>query len=186
MRGRLRTTLREAHETVARAREKGALHNSRFLRVLGENATIKAGLQLLAQEPESREARLTLIDQLRELAETQSFELIAMTTAEGRPVGGVRRQGERWETLDARDGMIPGGHGFFEIGGQLFEFTPVPINLGEEAVGILTVGEVLKLNDFPMPMALTQRGRFVKASLEAGAPALWEQAWSVKRSACLS
>ena len=64
----LRTSLVENQLSVARLRARSDLQNSRFLKVLGENASLKAGLQLLATYPADSAARQTVEDQLRELA----------------------------------------------------------------------------------------------------------------------
>ena len=56
----LRTSLRHTHESIARVRSKSELQNSRFLKVIGENASLKAGLQLLLEERKSAAARLTV------------------------------------------------------------------------------------------------------------------------------
>ena len=67
VRDSLRSSLRQTHASVARVRSNSELQNSRFLKILGENATLKAGLQLLLAAPKSREARRTVDDQLREI-----------------------------------------------------------------------------------------------------------------------
>ena len=50
----LRTSLRENHVSIARLRARSDLRNSRFLKVAGENASLKAGLELLASYPGER------------------------------------------------------------------------------------------------------------------------------------
>ena len=56
----LRTSLRENHRSIARLREQSDIRNNRFLRIAGENASLKAGLQLLASYPDNAEARETV------------------------------------------------------------------------------------------------------------------------------
>ena len=43
----LRSSLRQTHLSIARVRSENELQNSRFLKMLGENATLKAGLKLI-------------------------------------------------------------------------------------------------------------------------------------------
>lgn len=50
VRDSLRSSLRQTHVSVARVRSKSELQNSRFLKILGENPALKAGLQLLLAE----------------------------------------------------------------------------------------------------------------------------------------
>ena len=51
VRGGLRSSLREAHMSMARLRRESELQNSRFLRIVAENPPLKAGLQLLLVHP---------------------------------------------------------------------------------------------------------------------------------------
>ena len=44
----LRASLRENHRAAAALRSRSDLQNNRFLKVAGENASLKAGMQLLA------------------------------------------------------------------------------------------------------------------------------------------
>jgi hypothetical protein len=88
----LRTSLRENQLAIARIHSKTDLQNSRFLRVAGENAALKAGMQLLASEPDSDAARRTVEDQLRELGEHMGFDFLVVSAPNGRPLAGVVRK----------------------------------------------------------------------------------------------
>ena len=60
----LHSSLRQAHESMAHMREQSELQNSRFLRIVGESAALKAGVQLVLADPKSGDARF---DQQRAL-----------------------------------------------------------------------------------------------------------------------
>jgi hypothetical protein len=51
VRNGLRAELRERQVALATVHSEGALHNSRFLRVAGENSALKAGMVLLRAYP---------------------------------------------------------------------------------------------------------------------------------------
>src|SRR5437867_6337609 len=72
----VRFSLRQTHESMARLQSKSELQNSRFLRIVGENTSLKAGLQLLRAERKSPQARLTVEDQLREMCDTMGFDYL--------------------------------------------------------------------------------------------------------------
>src|ERR1700735_2501288 len=72
----LRTSLLENDRAIARLRARTDIRNSRFLKVVGENASLKAGLQLLVSYPDDPEARRTVEDQLRELCEQMGFDFL--------------------------------------------------------------------------------------------------------------
>src|ERR1700757_637668 len=61
----LHSSLRESQVAIAAIHAKGDLQNSRFLRVAGENVSLKAGMQLLLEDSKSASARRTVEDQLR-------------------------------------------------------------------------------------------------------------------------
>src|SRR5258708_14511591 len=87
----LRTSLRQTHDSIARVRSKSELQNSRFLRVIGENASLKAGLQLLLEERKSAAARLTVEGQLREMCQELGFDFLLVSDTDGAALaGGVR------------------------------------------------------------------------------------------------
>src|SRR5687767_2763972 len=79
----IRGSLRNTHDSIARVRSKSELQNSRFLRILGENAALKAGLQLLKLERSSSDARRTVEDQLREMCQTMEFDFLLVSDPEG-------------------------------------------------------------------------------------------------------
>ena len=82
----LRESLRQNHEAIARVSARNDLQNSRFLRVAGENASLKAGLQLLLSDPASAEARGTVEDQLRELCGQMGFDFLLVSSPGGKPL----------------------------------------------------------------------------------------------------
>src|SRR5205085_7553816 len=72
----IRSSLRSTHESMASVRAKNELQNSHFLRILGENATLKAGVQLLQVDPESLIAGRTVADQLRDISGTMGVDFV--------------------------------------------------------------------------------------------------------------
>ena len=96
----LRTSLRENHLSIARVRARSELQNSRFLSVVGENAALKAGLQLLVSyannpsSPNGSAARRTVEDQLQELCQQMGFDFLMVSDSQGTPLAGVIRAGK--------------------------------------------------------------------------------------------
>src|ERR1700719_3979063 len=91
VRGGLRSSLREAHMSMARLRQENELQNSRFLQIVAENPSLKAGLQLLLANRKSGAAQLTVEDQLREIAETLRFDFLLISNSDGLPLAGIVR-----------------------------------------------------------------------------------------------
>src|SRR5258708_34160480 len=89
VRDSVRTSLRQTHESMTRLQSKGELQNSRFLRIVGENTSLKAGMQLLRAEPKSGEARLTVEDQLVEMCNTMGFDYLLASDTDGAALPGV-------------------------------------------------------------------------------------------------
>src|ERR1700722_13780024 len=86
----LRSSLRENHLSIARLRSRSDLQNSRFLSVAGENASLKAGLQLMLSNPSDgpsgSDARRTVEDQMRELCERMGFDFLLVSDPRGKPL----------------------------------------------------------------------------------------------------
>src|SRR5947199_3608647 len=76
VRNGLRSSLREKQVSIARVYSKSELQNSRFLRIVGENAALKAGVQLVLADPKGGGARLTVEDQLRDICQTLGFDFL--------------------------------------------------------------------------------------------------------------
>lgn len=170
----LRSSLRESHASIARIQAQNDLHNNRLLRALGENAALKAGLKIVALDSREETARLTLVDQLRELAETQGFELLIVSGADGKQIGGVLHSGDDWTPID---GELPpsfhaaiSGSGFLSLRNRTFQLSSAPVNLGDDFLGILTVGELLDFSGFSAPAVLSSHGKVVYSTLPNATP----------------
>ena len=158
VRGGLRSSLREAHISMARLRRESELQNSRFLRIVAENPPLKAGLQLLLVHPQSVPARLTLEDQLREIAETLRFDFLVASNSEGVPLAGIIRIDDQLVGMDISR-VKPPQQGFFTLGTNTYQLNSFPVDSNEENLGILSIGERFDLSEFSTPTVLAQMER---------------------------
>jgi HD-GYP domain-containing protein (c-di-GMP phosphodiesterase class II) len=160
----LRSSLRENHRSIARLRSRTDLQNSRFLKVAGENAELKAGLQLLSANPDSSAARATVEDQVGELCTKMGFDFLLVSDADGKALTGVLRTEDGvtpYADLPARSHRS----GLMTIGGEVYQIASVPIDQSEDNIGELSVGERLDLAGFNTPVAVLQNGGVLEASL---------------------
>jgi len=163
----LRDSLRQTHQSIARVREKSEIQNSRFLRVIAENQSLKQGLQLLMTEPTSAEARLTVEDQLREMCGSMGFDYLLVSDPNGAPMAGVLRIGEGFPGLDiARMKPLPPQKGFGEMNNHTYQIASTPINQGDENLGTLSVGENFDFTEFSTPAVLASGGKILKSSIK--------------------
>src|SRR5262249_698029 len=125
----LRTSLHAAHDSITRLRSKSELQSSRFLRVIGENVSLKAGLQLLVAEPKNAEARLAVEGQLRELCQALGFDFLMVSDAVGAPLAGVLRIDEQLAAMDVAR-VRPAQRGFVTVGDRVYRVASTPINQG--------------------------------------------------------
>jgi putative nucleotidyltransferase with HDIG domain len=174
----LRSSLREAHMSIARLRQESELQSSRFLRIVAENPSLKAGLQLLLTQPKSGAARLTLEDQLREIAESLRFDFLLISNSDGAPLAGVVRIDDQLVAMDIKR-MKPPQQGFFTLGESTYQVTSFPIDINDENIGVLSIGEHFDLSQFSTPTILTRNGRIVRSSVPSASHAELESALSV-------
>jgi hypothetical protein len=160
----LRSSLRQTHASIARVRAKSELQNNRFLRVLGENATLKAGLQLLLSEPDSGDARLTVEEQLREICGTLGFDFLLVSNPDGGALAGVMRIGDQLAAMDIAR-IHPPQRGFMTLGDRAYQVVSTPIDQGDENIGILSIGDHFDFSEFGTPAVLTQNGKVLKSSI---------------------
>ncbi len=170
----LRTSLLENNKAVARVLSKSDLQNSQFLRVVGENAALKAGLQLLLSYPENADARRTVEDQLRELCDHMGFSLLVVSgpPLPGRdetagPLAGVHRTDGSLKPLDVASLTLPRS-GMTMLNGLPYRIASVPIDQADENIGTLLVGEVFDFSVFTMPTVLFHDGHVLQSGIEGG------------------
>ena len=178
----LRGSLRENQRAMARAQSKADAQNGQFLKIVGENAALKAGLQLFDSESGIEDARKTMEDQLRELGEHMGFDFLLVSAPNGAPLAGVFRQGG--EAPGGKSQLVPldealiehSGKGLLVIGGRIFRFASVPIHENEENIGTLSVGEYFDFPGAATPAVLIHDGKVINSNIPNVAPAEVEQA----------
>jgi putative nucleotidyltransferase with HDIG domain len=167
----LHASLRENELAIARVNAKAELQNSRFLKIAGENSSLKAGMQLLGSQPDSPAARMTVEDQLRELGEHMGFDFLFVSAPSGAPLGGVVRQGG--ETPGRKSQLVPldgaliehSEKGLLVIGSRIFRFASVPIDEEEENIGTLSVGEYFDFPGAATPAVLIHDGKVIDVNV---------------------
>ena len=169
VRDQLQASLRQTRDSITRTQSHNEARNQRFLRILGENATLKAGLQLLLASRESRDARITVEDQLREMTEQLGFDFLMISDAAGRPVAGIFRVADQLAAIDLAR-VHPPQQGLMTLDRFSYEILSTSIDQGEENLGTLSVGERLDLSGFSTPVVLEHSGTVVDSTL-AGIPA---------------
>jgi HD-GYP domain-containing protein (c-di-GMP phosphodiesterase class II) len=137
--------------------------------VVSENSTLKAGLQLLLAEKASAEARATVEDQLREISSTLKFDFLMVSNGDGAALAGVRRAGDEFSVVEVWR-MRPPSQGLLTIGSATYHVTSVPVNQGDEQLGVLTLGEVFDFADLSTPAVLTHHDKVVRSSFNGVAP----------------
>ncbi|MGH9735607.1 MAG: HD-GYP domain-containing protein [Candidatus Acidiferrales bacterium] len=171
----LRSSLREAHVSMAHLREQSELQNSRFLQIVAENPSLKAGLQLLLLHPRSAEARLTLEDQLREIAQTLHLDFLLVSNSDGQPLAGIVRIDDELAVMDLHRSRPP-KQGFFTLAAENYQVTSFPINSDDENIGVLSIGEHFDLSEFSTPTILAHNGTIVRSTVPSAAPTEIESA----------
>jgi len=167
----LRTSLRENQLAIARVHSKGDLQNSRFLKVVGENAALKDGMQLLVSQSGSEAARRTVEDQLRELGEHMGFDFLLVSGPNGTPLAAVARDaGEKTngmsQLVPVNTALLgPGKKGLLLIDGRVFQVASLPIDQNEENVGSLSVGEYFDFSEFTTPAVLIHNGKVIESNI---------------------
>jgi HD-GYP domain-containing protein (c-di-GMP phosphodiesterase class II) len=175
VRSGMRSSLLDAHVSIDRMRAQSELQNSRLLQIVGENPTLKAGLQLVISEPKSKAARLTLEDQLREIAETLHFDLLLVSNSDNRPLAGILRVDDQLVTVDIA-GWKPPQKGLFSFGGIAYQLNSFPIDVNQENVGTLSIGERFDLTQFTTPTVLSHLGKVLRSNVPNATPAEVESA----------
>lgn len=162
----VRTSLRESQLAISRVQARSDLENTRFLKGAGENAALKAGMQLLAAEASSPTARRTIEDQLYELGEHMRFDLVEIVSPEGRPLAGLTRPSVSASlTPVPADRLQPRQGGWLFLNDRVLRVTSVPIDADQENLGTLTVGEYFDFSEFATPVVLLAQNRVIASNV---------------------
>jgi putative nucleotidyltransferase with HDIG domain len=165
----LRASLRENQSTLASMHARGDLQNSRFLSVAGENAALKAGIQLLLAHSSSAAARRTVEDQLRELGEHMGFDFLLVSAPDGTALAGVVRANvpglvnqlvplDTTSLAHSRSGLIP-------LNGRILELASVAIDQDSGNLGSLSVGAYFSFSGLASPAVLLHNGQVIAANI---------------------
>jgi HD-GYP domain-containing protein (c-di-GMP phosphodiesterase class II) len=160
----LRASLRENHRSAASLRSRSDLQNNRFLKVAGENASLKAGMQLLAAYPADASARHTVEDQLSELCQRMGFDFLRVSDPRGKPLAGVIRSGEQLIPFEPPSVAFP-KKGLLTVMDTVYRAASVPVDQGEENLGLLSVGEHFDFSGFDTPAVLIRNGQVLQSSI---------------------
>jgi HD-GYP domain-containing protein (c-di-GMP phosphodiesterase class II) len=162
----LRASLRENQAAIANIHARGDLQNSRFLKVAGENAALKAGIELLGSNPNSPAARRTLEDQLRELGEHMGFDFLLVSAPNGTPLAGVIRPtaGGQLVPLDLTF-LQNAASGLIMLEGHTFQVASVTIDEDNGNLGALSVGEYFSLTNLATPAVLLHNGTVIASNI---------------------
>jgi HD-GYP domain-containing protein (c-di-GMP phosphodiesterase class II) len=159
----LRSALRDQQILYTRMQVQNDEQNRRYLRILGENATLKAGLQLV-EANDGETARLTLEDQLVELCQTAGLDLLAVSSSRGEAIAGVMRRNDTVVPFSVTNTKVP-AKGFFTSGRETWQITSMPLNQGDETIAIVSIGQKPDFDALGMPLVLTRRGSLVQSTI---------------------
>jgi HD-GYP domain-containing protein (c-di-GMP phosphodiesterase class II) len=164
VRDELRTSLRRHQAALAQLQLTNEQQSARSLRVLSENASLKAGLQLLLAERNHADARLTVEDQLKELCGSAGFDFLLVSDMSGNPLAGAIRSGASLSAVDTKK-FQPPQRGFFVDGEIAYQVTSIPVDQGDENIAVLSVGERFDFAAFKAPAVLLRNATVLKSSL---------------------
>jgi putative nucleotidyltransferase with HDIG domain len=162
VRQEFRASVRETQSSLAQMRSAAEQRNRRILKVVAENPALKNGLQLALQRGGDAEARRTLEDQLMEMGEELGFEVLSISDAGGKPLAGAMRQGGGWTRFDPGATPLP-QEGYFTSGGKTYQASSAGMDVADENLGTLTVGERFELSSLPVAAILTREGKIVES-----------------------
>jgi HD-GYP domain-containing protein (c-di-GMP phosphodiesterase class II) len=164
----LRTSLRESQVAIANIHAQSSLQNSRFLKVAGENSALKAGMQLMLENPDSGDARLTVEDQLRELGERMGFDLMLISAPNRKLLAGVVRGGgaHKGPLVPLEPSQISRiDAGILVLGGRTFQVASIPVDENDDNIGVLSVGEFFDFSDLSTQVALVHDGNVIESNV---------------------
>ena len=171
---RVRQDLGEAlynsDQLLNRANAQFSRENSALVRKLTDSAGLKASVGLWAEadrDPKlEQQVRTTIEQQLWELQNASPYDYLAISDVQGRTLAEIV---ESRITHKDGPGVSPRA-GLVDYGGVLFQVQSVPIDIGGDAAGVLTVGRRFDLKRLAAggEAALLRGGRIVRSTFPTG------------------
>jgi HD-GYP domain-containing protein (c-di-GMP phosphodiesterase class II) len=175
VRERLRGSVRENQLALTREQSRNAMRNQRMLQGIADNAALKAGIQLVANERGAiDQARNTIQDQLSEIGDSLGFDLLIVSRPSGVPLAAIVRESGGYAPVNKM--RVP-RKGFFSADDRLYELSSVDVLENGEQSAVLTVGERFDPGRFSVPVVLLDgTGKLLSAQSRELAPARVEEA----------
>jgi hypothetical protein len=165
IKNRLRETLRTTEAVLSRSEAEYNQRNLKTLSALTQSVALKAGVGLLRETGEPRlkeQVHETLLRQLQDIGDSLDCDLLLLRDSLDNPVVGVIGNKQTRARLEpASVDYISSA--LIRIDGKLFEATSLPINIGAENLGTLTIGKSFSVagwNEFG-DTALIQNGQVI-------------------------
>jgi signal transduction histidine kinase/response regulator RpfG family c-di-GMP phosphodiesterase len=168
----LKTSLDRSQTSLDKLNAEGKQRTQQLAAVLSEDSGLKAAIGL-TRDADSRsdawpQIRATIEDVLRSLDAGLDEDLLLLLDASGRPfiaIGGKDHRGLALDSISATPDPA-----LFRVGDRLYEVTTVPINLGGENLGALTIGKRFDLASlgYPGQMVLIESGKVADSTFRAG------------------
>ena len=154
----LRETLESSDALLNRTAAEYSRRTAQLVAALTESAGLKAAIGLLAEagrDPAVRgQVRTTIEAQLRQLHALTAYDLLAISDWRGQTVALVAfPEMSGFPETQLADGSLPAfprHPTLASLGGILYQLQTVPIELGGDSVGALTVGTRFDLGQYPL------------------------------------
>jgi len=179
IKSRLRDSLRTTEAVLSKSEAEYSQRNLKALSTVTQNAALKAGIGLLRETGEPRlqeQVHATLVRQLQDIGESLDCDLLLLTDSLDRPVVGVI--GSKHVRVKLEPSSVDYiSSALIRINGSLYEATSLPINIGSENLGTLTVGKSFSVsgwNEFGNT-ALIQNGHMIFSSFGENKTAEFER-----------
>jgi HD-GYP domain-containing protein (c-di-GMP phosphodiesterase class II) len=160
VRDQLRSTVKEAQESVQLMRSTADQGNDRVLRTLAKDPALRAGVHFLLEDTRNAEARRAIEGQFLGICEELGLDFMLVSDEDGRALAAVLRKGGQLLPLDLSK-VQPARQGYFSNENDIYQVGSVPINVESENLGTLSLGERFDWPGIPVPLVLLHNGKIV-------------------------
>lgn len=165
----LRDALYNSDQLLNQASADFSRETSALVAKLTDSAGLKASVGLLPEatrDPSlAKQVRATIEGQLSELQQASRYDYLSISDAQGRTVAAIPAS----RVISGDGPIISPRAGLADYGGVLFQVESVPIEIGGEAAGILTLGRQFDFKRLAAggEAALLKTGRIIRSTFPA-------------------
>ena len=157
-------SLRQTQSVMAQSRTRSEAESVRLLKIVAENAPLKAAMQLMAMERNNPDAKRTVEDQIKEICVPLDLGFLSVSYPSGKFMAGMIHTADGWAAMEPGRLSSPSG-GFVWADGAVYTVTTNRVTQAGEDLGQVSIGRTFNLAEVGTPAVLVHGDQILLSAI---------------------